>query len=94
MAMVIFFYHLGINGHLVSNYISVNIGKVFTESIDKCTKKYKEAWFNTYQKLFEELVIGPIDVTFSGTTAVTCFLIKDYIYTINSGDSRAIVGTK
>ena len=42
------FNHLGINGHLISNYISVNIGKVFTESIDKFTKKYKEAWFNTY----------------------------------------------
>ena len=39
-------------------------------------------------------MIGPIDVTFSGTTAVTCYLVKDTLYTVNSGDSRAIVGSK
>ena len=46
----------------------------------------------TYQRLFEDLIKGPIDITFSGSTAVTCFINKKTIYTANSGDSRAFIG--
>lgn len=34
----------------------------------------------------------PIDINLSGTTAVTCFIENDKIFTANTGDSRAILG--
>ena len=35
---------------------------------------------------------GPFDITFSGSTAVTCLIQDKMIYCANSGDSRAILG--
>jgi len=35
-----------------------------------------------------------IDVTFSGTTGVTCFIIGRRLFCCNAGDSRAVLGTR
>lgn len=53
----------------------------------------KDSLYLTYKRLFEELVVGNLDITFSGSTAVTCFIKENYIYTANSGDSRGIIGS-
>ena len=42
------FNNIGVNGHLVSNYVTANIGRFFTENKEKLSKKNKEAWFSTY----------------------------------------------
>jgi serine/threonine protein phosphatase PrpC len=42
--------------------------------------------------LIQNLVTRPIDIDLSGTTAVTCFIERDKIYTANAGDSRALLG--
>lgn len=52
----------------------------------------KKALHSTYKALFSDLLSGPIDVTFSGSTATTCYISKNTIYTANAGDSRALVG--
>lgn len=53
-----------------------------------------EALHSTYEELFENLVNGQIDISFSGSTATTCFIEGSKIITANSGDSRAIIGSK
>ena len=44
--------------------------------------------------MFENLITSEIDITFSGTTAVTCYIQESRIYVANAGDSRAIIGTR
>ena len=85
---------IGVNGHLVSNYISSNFATYFQHFLDEEKCSGSDALFSTYRQLFSDLVDGPIDITFSGTTAVSCFINKNLILTANAGDSRAIVGTK
>jgi serine/threonine protein phosphatase PrpC len=53
---------------------------------------YEEALYLTYQSLFNELIKSQIDITFSGTTATTCFLKGRELKVANSGDSRCIIG--
>lgn len=60
----------------------------------KKQKSVKEALFYSYKTAFEELIKSEIDITFSGSTAVTCFIQDKKLYVSNSGDSRAIIGTK
>ena len=87
---------LGAQGHYVSNYISTNLPIIFSELINdrEQTKNPKEALHFSYKKIFENLISSEIDITFSGSTAVTCYLQGQKIYVANSGDSRAIIGTK
>ena len=54
----------------------------------------EEALHASYGELFENLVDGQIDISFSGSTATTCYIEGAKIYTANSGDSRAIIGSK
>ena len=42
----------------------------------------------------ERLVLeSKIDLTFSGSTVVGCYLLQDKLYCCNVGDSRAIIGS-
>lgn len=88
----------GLHGHHVSNYISSNLPLTFvrqyfgSESSEEITPA--EALHRTYRELFQSLVSNEIDISFSGATATTCFLEGSKIYTANSGDSRAIIGSK
>lgn len=52
------------------------------------------AFYSTHQKLFELISESKVDVNFSGTTAVTCFLRDGVLFTSNVGDSRAFIGSK
>ena len=47
-----------------------------------------------YKRLFQSLMSGGIDITYSGSTAITCFMDGNSIYTANCGDSRAVLGFK
>lgn len=61
---------------------------------EKAKQNVKDSLYLTYKQLFEELIKSEIDITFSGSTAVTCFINENKIYVANSGDSRAVIGTK
>ena len=61
---------------------------------EKYKQNVKECLHMTYKQLFEELIKSEIDITFSGSTAVTCFINQNKIYVANSGDSRAVIGSK
>lgn len=78
----------------MSNFISSQFLGFFTNFLNPKGKKEnpRSALYSTYKLLFSSLISGPIDVTFSGSTATTCFISKNIIYTANSGDSRAIIG--
>lgn len=84
-------------GHLVSNYISSQLPHIINtiKNADDHFRNNPEILLTeAYHFLFETLVSGPIDVTFSGSTAVTCYIQDNKIYTANAGDSRAIIGVK
>lgn len=76
---------------MVSNYISSNISALLISKLAQ-NQSPDIALHHVYKELFEALIKGPIEITFSGATAVTCFIQDDIIYTANSGDSRAILG--
>lgn len=83
-------------GHLVSNFISSHLTSHFLAHMasEKSKDNVKECLHNTYKQLFEELIKSEIDITFSGSTAITCYMAESKVYVANSGDSRAIIGTK
>lgn len=83
----------GPNGHLVSNFLSSNIAHCLTHQLTQNAAP-EIALHLTYKHLFETLLKGPIDITFSGSTAVACLLQDGVLYCANSGDSRAILGVQ
>eukprot|EP00742_Colponemidia_sp_Colp-10_P000580 GILJ01000634.1.p1 GENE.GILJ01000634.1~~GILJ01000634.1.p1 ORF type:complete len:431 (+),score=61.09 GILJ01000634.1:46-1338(+) len=52
------------------------------------------ALFTGFQKTNEELFRSSIDISFSGSTTVSCLIRGKKIYCANVGDSRAILGRK
>lgn len=81
----------GSNGHLVSNFISSNISGVLGAKLLQ-NQSPEIALHYTYKSMNDLLLGSSIDVTFSGSTAVTCFIQDDTVYCSNAGDSRAILG--
>lgn len=75
----------------MSNFISNNIPQVFSNHL-RYASSYEEALYLSYQSLFNDLIKSSIDITFSGSTAVTCFLRGKDLKVANSGDSRCIIG--
>jgi len=83
----------GVNGHLVSNYIASNLPGVLKSEIQKSKGHIASKVLHlTYQSIFQGLTKSEIDVSYSGSTAVTCLIKGQLLMTANSGDSRAIVG--
>lgn len=82
----------GFNGHLISNFISSNLPSLVKEQV-KLDGSEGVALHNAYRRMYEQLVDGPIDAWFSGSTALTCLIQKDRVFTANCGDSRALVGS-
>lgn len=83
----------GENGHLVSNFISNNLAEQVKSSVEKQrTQSLGQCLFSGYSMIFNLLLKSKIETSFSGSTAVTCLLDKDVLFTANSGDSRAIIG--
>jgi serine/threonine protein phosphatase PrpC len=56
----------------------------FGGDIEKCL-------INAYERTNEDLCDCEFDTTLSGSTAITLVIRKDYIWSANVGDSRAIV---
>lgn len=81
----------GFNGHLVSNFVSSNITNILAAKLLQ-NQSPEIALHYTFKTLHDLLMGSNIDVTFSGTTAVTCFLQGESLYCANVGDSRAILG--
>jgi len=83
----------GSNGHLVSNYLSTHIAAVLQAKL-QLNSAPEIALHNAYKALFDALLKGPIDIAFSGSTAVSCLVQDGVIYCANCGDSRAILGVE
>eukprot|EP01015_Nassula_variabilis_P003929 TRINITY_DN1268_c0_g2_i1.p2 TRINITY_DN1268_c0_g2~~TRINITY_DN1268_c0_g2_i1.p2 ORF type:complete len:276 (+),score=19.85 TRINITY_DN1268_c0_g2_i1:1-828(+) len=83
----------GTFGHLVSNYIVDNMGDVFLKH-NKAKQDVKLTIYKTFQELNKELGKTGINTDFSGTTSISAFLVKDFLYVSNIGDSRAVMGIK
>lgn len=77
----------GVNGHLVSNFISSNLPTFFGYHV-RSGVSVEEALYLSYQNCLNELIRGSVDITFSGTTAVTGFMKNYELRVANSGDSR------
>lgn len=89
----------GVNGHHVSNYITSHLPAMFSKNLAVDEEGFaisspEEALHSAYGEVFENLVNGNIDISFSGSTATTCYIDGLKIYTANSGDSRAIIGSQ
>ena len=93
----------GINGHLVSNYVSKYIKNAFmnNEEIKSCNS-YEEIYSklkNKNYKIINDIFINAekelhtvnFDCNFSGTTAIIIFEIDNFLISANVGDSRAIL---
>jgi serine/threonine protein phosphatase PrpC len=79
-------------GHYVSGYIK-NILPTIVSTLKNLQKSPMEilmkAFEITYQKMIKE---SHIDLSFSGSTIISCYMMHNKLYCCNVGDSRAIVG--
>jgi serine/threonine protein phosphatase PrpC len=90
----------GVNGHLASQFIKKNLPiniehflKVKNAHTDSNNNGalIKSCLTSAFLKADRELLDSGIDVTFSGSTCVLCYINNDIIYCANLGDSRAII---
>ncbi len=81
-------------GHHVSAFIKNSITQMVssTPNLDKnpCESLFK-IYKNTVDKLVNE---SKIDLSYSGSTVIGCYMVHDKIFCCNVGDSRAIIGAK
>jgi len=79
-------------GQDVSEYVIQTLPGVIKDMMEKSTdigKILEEAYVDVDTTLADH-----VDAQVSGTTAVTCFMRKDYMWLANAGDSRAIIVRK
>lgn len=92
----------GSSGHLVSSYIASNLPSAVKEELDSCKSVFDpkevsaehlnpKVLHGAYRRIFQQLLNGPIDIAYSGTTAVTCMINSSNLLTANTGDSRALI---
>lgn len=82
-------------GHHVSSFIKTNLSKAIdnVDGVDK--SKIREVLFQSFKSTNEKLCQeSGIDLAYSGSTVVGCYLNHDKLYCCNVGDSRAIIGYK
>ncbi len=90
----------GPNGGLVSRYCREHLPKKLQRfisndgSIELCEKKKKlnEAIRNACFETNKQLTNSTIDVYVSGTTCISAIICDKKVYTLNIGDSRAVMG--
>lgn len=91
----------GKQGKKASEYVQINLTRNIVTDIKELTKSGPietapesaiiEILHTAVIKTNEEVVNAPFDTIFSGTTCCAIFFLGRKLYTINVGDSRAIV---
>ena len=97
----------GIIGHEVSLFLRNNLPKIMEQhfrfnnlSLEKVflkNQKNKMLVYNTIKEVFlsvNALLNSKIDTVFSGSTCCSLFFTGEQIISVNSGDSRAVLGKK
>jgi serine/threonine protein phosphatase PrpC len=83
----------GVFGHLVSAFIKNQLPTAINRARN-LDKNPEDGLFKAFHATMEKLVLeSKIDLTFSGSTVVGCYLLQDKLYCCNVGDSRAIIGS-
>lgn len=83
----------GVYGHLVSAFVKNHLPAILAKTRN-LEKNPQEGLFKAFQQAMERLVLeSKIDLTFSGSTVVGCYLLQNKLYCCNVGDSRAIIGS-
>jgi len=98
----------GSNGHEVSSFLASDLPRILSEELDKMKKKKEKETENPDAKVDVKDYIGRsfyktfdllknksgIDCTYSGSTAIVCFIQGDTLYACNVGDSRAVLAVE
>ena len=94
----------GIDGHYVSSYLSENLSKVFVEKLERGFENFGD--FKDRQKrdeiitnIIEETIMDldnclkeqNFDTIKSGSTLLACLFFPGTLFTVNVGDSRAVL---
>lgn len=83
----------GVFGHQVSGFIKNQLPAIISRARG-IEKNPQEALTKSFAAAMEKLVVeSKIDLTFSGSTVVGCYLSQEKLYCCNVGDSRAIMGS-
>eukprot|EP00466_Bigelowiella_natans_P015876 jgi/Bigna1/127492/aug1.4_g2200 len=81
-------------GHDVSQFLIDNLpGMIAAKGVPQLEKNPHKEITTCFEAANVKLNKSGIDTTCSGTTAVVCYIDDHKIYTCNSGDSRAVIGT-
>lgn len=81
----------GENGHLVSCFIASNLPYYLRSQNSSDQPFTAQSLHSGYEKVFEMLYKSGIDISYSGSTAVTSLISGTVVLTANTGDSRAVV---
>ena len=90
----------GVYGHLVSRFLKNHLAEYFEEFLESYKKNnnkgnaVQQAYKSAVKKCEESMNSNKIDVSFSGTTAVSVIIQGDLLTCANIGDSRAVLGKK
>lgn len=81
-------------GHHVSGFIKTNLSQYIT-TLPNLEKNPCDSLYKSYKSTVDKLVNeSKIDLSYSGSTVVGCYMVHDKLYCCNVGDSRAVVGKK
>lgn len=80
-------------GHDVSQFVSTKLPNFMLKQ-ENLDSNPPAAISEAFLECNRALTKGPIDCTFSGTTAIVCYLHGKKLYSCNAGDSRAVLGKK
>lgn len=78
-------------GHLVSQHVCTELPPLIV-SQKNFQSDPKAALTKAFVSCNKAMAKGNVDCTFSGTTAIVCYINGRTVYSCNAGDSRAVVG--
>jgi serine/threonine protein phosphatase PrpC len=81
----------GLHGHHVSDFVSRELPKCLLQQRNWGTEP-EAAMTAAYETCHERLLSSSIECQYSGTTAVTLFVLGNSLWSCNAGDSRAVLG--
>jgi len=94
----------GSNGHEVAGFVAAELPKHLATELEKMKKKQEEtnlpvdtkdyigrAFYRTFELLKTK---SEIDCTYSGSTAILCYIQGETLFACNVGDSRAVMAVE
>ena len=83
----------GVHGHNVAEMIRTHLG-IHLEKQLPLYGDLKTAMKNSHERMSRDIMSSYLDVSFSGSTAISVLFKGDVLYCANVGDSRAIIGSR